>query len=175
MSDINAPQRMGAALTYARRYAMFTLVGIAGEDDLDAPDLDVASSGPAPEAVVSQGVTTANKPYSGNGRARASQRAKTALIHQSTLPTEDSARLRAGMLAEIESIASSEAATSWANTMMRVKNTLTADDARSVESAFEIKCARLATDLGVSGRCALSSPTTVTLFQMLGERTLPKM
>jgi ERF superfamily len=29
----------GAALTYARRYALFTLVGIAGEDDLDAPDL----------------------------------------------------------------------------------------------------------------------------------------
>jgi hypothetical protein len=27
---------MGAALTYARRYALLTLVGIAGEDDLDA-------------------------------------------------------------------------------------------------------------------------------------------
>ena len=26
----------GAALTYARRYGLFTLVGIAGEDDLDA-------------------------------------------------------------------------------------------------------------------------------------------
>ena len=35
-----APRRMGAALTYARRYALFTLVGIAGEDDLDAPDLN---------------------------------------------------------------------------------------------------------------------------------------
>ena len=32
------PHRMGAALTYARRYALFTLVGIAGEDNLDAPD-----------------------------------------------------------------------------------------------------------------------------------------
>jgi hypothetical protein len=30
---------MGAALTYARRYALFALVGIAGEDDLDAPDI----------------------------------------------------------------------------------------------------------------------------------------
>jgi hypothetical protein len=30
--------RMGAALTYA----LFTLVGIAGEDDLDAPDLITA-------------------------------------------------------------------------------------------------------------------------------------
>ena len=39
VSETNAPHRMGAALTYARRYALFTLVGIAGEDDLDAPDL----------------------------------------------------------------------------------------------------------------------------------------
>ena len=34
---------MGAALIYARRYALFTLVGIAGEDDLDAPDLKAAA------------------------------------------------------------------------------------------------------------------------------------
>ena len=40
------PQRMGAALTYARRYALFTLVGIAGEDDLDAPDLCAAPPSP---------------------------------------------------------------------------------------------------------------------------------
>src|ERR1700719_4867881 len=39
IAEIVSPQRMGAALTYARRYALFTLVGIAGEDDLDAPDL----------------------------------------------------------------------------------------------------------------------------------------
>src|SRR3954464_8015067 len=40
VSDLASPRRMGAALTYARRYALFTLVGIAGEDDLDAPDLN---------------------------------------------------------------------------------------------------------------------------------------
>src|SRR5712671_911075 len=39
VGETAAPHRMGAALTYARRYALFTLVGIAGEDDLDAPDL----------------------------------------------------------------------------------------------------------------------------------------
>ena len=38
-SETATPHRMGAALTYARRYALFALVGIAGEDDLDAPDL----------------------------------------------------------------------------------------------------------------------------------------
>ena len=47
ISDIASAQRMGAALTYARRYALFTLVGIAGEDDLDAPDL---GAGPNPTA-----------------------------------------------------------------------------------------------------------------------------
>src|SRR6266704_4601055 len=40
ITDTAAPHRMGAALTYARRYALFTLVGIAGEDDIDAPDLN---------------------------------------------------------------------------------------------------------------------------------------
>lgn len=39
LSDASASRRIGAAPTYARRYALFTLVGIAGEDDLDAPDL----------------------------------------------------------------------------------------------------------------------------------------
>ncbi|MBM0203750.1 ERF family protein [Micromonospora sp. STR1s_5] len=38
--DMSNPKLMGAALTYARRYGLFTLVGIAGEDDLDAPELE---------------------------------------------------------------------------------------------------------------------------------------
>ena len=40
LSEMAAPRRMGAALTYSRRYSLFTLVGIAGEDDPDAPELD---------------------------------------------------------------------------------------------------------------------------------------
>ena len=44
MSDMATPSRMGAALTYARRYALFAMVGIAGEDDLDAPDLNNGNS-----------------------------------------------------------------------------------------------------------------------------------
>jgi hypothetical protein len=47
VSETATPHRMGAALTYARRYGLFTLVGIAGEDDLDAPDVN-APSAPAP-------------------------------------------------------------------------------------------------------------------------------
>jgi hypothetical protein len=49
IADIASAQRMGAALTYARRYALFTLAGIAGEDDLDAPDLDATSKTGAEE------------------------------------------------------------------------------------------------------------------------------
>src|SRR5690348_1168558 len=45
------PQRMGAALTYARRYALFTLVGIAGEDDIDAPDLCAGPNTPSSTAL----------------------------------------------------------------------------------------------------------------------------
>src|SRR5258707_2587688 len=43
IADIASAHRIGAALTYARRYALFTLVGIAGADDLDAPELDATS------------------------------------------------------------------------------------------------------------------------------------
>jgi len=54
IGETATPRRMGAALTYARRYALFTLVGIAGEDDLDAPDLnakiDIAAGDPTAAA-----------------------------------------------------------------------------------------------------------------------------
>src|SRR6202049_1921558 len=44
IAETATPHRMGAALTYARRYALFTLVGIAGEDDIDAPDLNASTA-----------------------------------------------------------------------------------------------------------------------------------
>jgi hypothetical protein len=62
IADMASPQRMGTALTYARRYALFTLVGIAGEEDLDAPDL--CCPGPAPAA-------TPPARSAGNGRVGA--------------------------------------------------------------------------------------------------------
>src|SRR5258705_11873756 len=54
VSETATPHRMGAALTYARRYALFTLVGIAGEDDLDAPDLN-GGMGALPQPAASEG------------------------------------------------------------------------------------------------------------------------
>jgi hypothetical protein len=49
ISDIGHPKLMGAALTYARRYCLFTMVGLAGEDDLDGPDLDISKEQSAAE------------------------------------------------------------------------------------------------------------------------------
>src|SRR5436189_5372929 len=63
ISDIASAQRMGAARTYARRYALFTLVGIAGEDDLDAPDLN-----PAPNPAASS-PRSSDAGKQGNGQA----------------------------------------------------------------------------------------------------------
>src|SRR5215470_2849713 len=68
IADTGNPQRMGAALTYARRYALFTLVGIAGEDDLDAPDLGAPSPpGPAGQSAIVRLPRSPRNP--GNGRA----------------------------------------------------------------------------------------------------------
>src|ERR1700748_1923358 len=50
LAETANPPRMGAALPCARRYALFTLVGIAGEDDLDAPDLCDGPRSPTPSA-----------------------------------------------------------------------------------------------------------------------------
>src|SRR5271157_636972 len=70
ISETAAPHRMGAALTYARRYALFTLVGIAGEDDLDAPEL-VA---PTPQAAIKSGSDRPRRASNGAGRLNAGQR-----------------------------------------------------------------------------------------------------
>ena len=81
ISETTTPHRMGAALTYARRYALFTLVGIAGEDDLDAPDLQApAAQKQGPEQPVAgrndrlnggRRYSTPQRPYRGRTSASA--------------------------------------------------------------------------------------------------------
>jgi len=91
------PQRMGAALTYARRYALFTLVGIAGEDDLDAPDLCAAPPSPPPSAakpLLERSRVLFHTP--GNGRGRGMTKGEAAAI----IDGEQSAALRDRLLAE---------------------------------------------------------------------------
>src|SRR5215510_11724447 len=84
------PQRMGAALTYARRYALFTLVGIAGEDDLDAPDLCAAPPTIAARTGTGSGDLRFPPRSDGNGRTRATARAAITPV----LSSDESAGLR---------------------------------------------------------------------------------
>jgi hypothetical protein len=65
LSEMAAPRRMGAALTYSRRYSLFTLVGIAGEDDLDAPEL----AGPPAEGAAKVGGGINHTKVNGGGTA----------------------------------------------------------------------------------------------------------
>ena len=73
IADTATPHRMGAALTYARRYALFTLVGIAGEDDVDAPDIATPQQqSPGPERPKGNSSLNGGKlhaPYPAAGRS----------------------------------------------------------------------------------------------------------
>jgi hypothetical protein len=150
VSETAAPHRLGAALTYARRYALFTLVGIAGEDDLDAPDLPAA--GLLPEAQKNpirseQGpggmdqsaidLKPGRPAQTSNGRARA-ERAKPA-----SLPPDASANLRHQLIAELEQIVDPEALAAWAQRALPVKNRLATTDAQTIETAFAARLSQL--------------------------------
>ena len=143
------PQRMGAALTYARRYALFTLVGIAGEDDLDAPDL---CDGPLLLSAVDGSFTPTDEQSRmpprtpGNGRARGSRKGETPL----TPDPEQSATLREKLLAELGKITSADSVPNWARGALTAKNSLTAADAKLVEDAFERRLSDLPSSDGVA-------------------------
>jgi hypothetical protein len=131
LADIASPHRMGAALTYARRYALFTLVGIAGEDDLDAPDLRALPPAMSPSIA---GVQVPPK-TSGNGRMSGAARPANSTV----LPAEQSAALRDRLVKEIAGLESPDSAAAWAREALPLKNTLAAADARLVETAFALK------------------------------------
>jgi hypothetical protein len=121
---------MGAALTYARRYALFALVGIAGEDDLDAPDLAAAPNPPRAE------------PRSGNGVK--GKRDNGLLQRPSLLSTAGSAELRDAMLAELASTTTDTELLAWAKSGLLKKNTLQQADAQLIETAYREKLSAVA-------------------------------
>jgi ERF superfamily len=130
VSETAAPHRMGAALTYARRYALFALVGIAGEDDLDAPDLLVESP-PAIEAPVGPGAAEPSTRRPRNGSVYKPRQPKPVLT------AEPSATLRDQLVAEIQELKGGDDLALWAHRRLPAKNTLTANDARAVEAAYQ--------------------------------------
>jgi hypothetical protein len=145
VSETAAPHRMGAALTYARRYALFTLVGIAGEDDLDAPDLTaptVPDSGPE-QPVTSNKIAGMNGGRgAGTASIRRDRRAQTVTIRP-VLDPDGSAALRDQLLIDVDRLNSADAAATWAHRIMAAKNSLAASDARRVEDAFAAKMATI--------------------------------
>jgi hypothetical protein len=132
IAEIANPQRMGAALTYARRYALFTLVGIAGEDDLDAPDL---CDGPLSPSAVDRSLRPTDDQSRmpprtpGDGHAR---RVRAKLERAVPLNPDQSAALREKLLTELGNI-----------NALTAKNSLSAADAKLVEDAFERRLSEL--------------------------------
>ena len=169
VADTAAPHRMGAALTYARRYALFTLVGIAGEDDLDAPDLDATPNGDAtgrtPETHVGR------SPPSNDGSANrhtldadaaslVSGRRRPSLTRPAApaiLVTDQSAVLRERLLAELDTLQSASEAARWAQRSLPIKNSLTALTPSWSRQASAPRSRRLATKNRLQG-----SPTQGT-------------
>jgi hypothetical protein len=143
VTDTASPQRMGAALTYARRYALFSLVGIAGDDDLDAPDL--AGEGKTPPLRVPP-VPGARRPAVRPARA--------------LLGPEDSATKRAELEQELSRLTSQEELLAWAQRILPIKNALKAEEARALEQAFEAKMARLEPEIA-NEPVAEADPSTV--------------
>ena len=141
-------QRRGEALAYARRYALFTLVGIAGEDDLDAPDLvtstNKASAPEKPKGEINRRLNRGQQnpvqrsTLGHNGKIGSN-------ANKPILAPEASAELRDRLIAELIDLGSGDDAATWAHQRLGEKNTLTAADAQRVEGAFQAKLVDITT------------------------------
>jgi hypothetical protein len=154
VSETATPRRMGAALTYARRYALFTMVGIAGEDDLDAPDLLTPTQntpGPERRRRLDNGNgrldsapsnLAARVPIPRHGKADDGTRGR--ILHAAAFSMQASARLRDQMLGELNDIGSSDEAAKWAHRCYAMKNKLAPVDAKHIEEVFRAKISSFA-------------------------------
>ena len=142
LSEMATPRRMGAALTYARRYALFTLVGIAGEDDLDAPDLAGQPGNGATRAGNGLDREKNGSGAAGNGNLSTFAKSRKPWTPpKETLAPEASATLRDSLVGELSGLVSSEQAAAWAQRALGVKNTLRDVDAAILEAAFASRMA----------------------------------
>ncbi|WP_298872726.1 ERF family protein [uncultured Bradyrhizobium sp.] len=131
--EVEAPHRSGAALTYARRYALFAMVGIAGEDDLDAPSGAQISGNEVASTLPSSDV----KPFR-NIRRR-----------QPILGEAESARLRDELLADLTTLGSDESSlVAWARRALSHKQTLVETDCQLIDEAYRKKISALTETLG---------------------------
>ncbi len=138
VSETAAPHRLGTALTYARRYALFTLVGIAGEDDLDAPDQTVPGCASPQNGPLmtphGSGLQTARRPTGPLHAPRS--RAGTKRLVAASLTPQASQDLADRLISEVAGIDGPKALAAWTQTALALKNRLQAGDADRLESAF---------------------------------------
>ena len=140
----------GAALTYARRYALFTLVGIAGEDDLDAPDVPAESPPGTPkqrqpntDRVPGDPTQPSKPPTHHLPPLRPERPARGERPKAPPLSADASERLKQQLILELEQISEAEALAAWAHRILPLKNQLSATDAQTVEEAFSAKLRQL--------------------------------
>lgn len=144
IGETSSPHRMGAALTYARRYALFALVGIAGEDDLDAPDqLTPISRGTGPRTPNPSCNPELNGGHLAPVRRLSRRDRNTPKTDTPSLAPKASAELRERLLSEMKEIACTDDAALWAYCNLKAKNRLIAADADCVEDAFRASLANL--------------------------------
>jgi hypothetical protein len=139
ISETSAPRRMGAALTYARRYALFTMVGIAGEDDLDSPTFtdDQPIGHKAAKDLVAPNTGLNPAP---NGAAQLRTDKPGIAPAPEKLGVEESAAFRAQVIQEIETLSVDDVQLR-AIAILKAKNRLSADDAKLVEVSFAARMA----------------------------------
>jgi hypothetical protein len=159
VSETAAPHRLGAALTYARRYALFTLVGIAGEDDTDAPDLALTSR----EEMASDAAHACGRTGPHSGRSNGATPSRRQRPPKPTLSAEESAKLRAELETELAGVSDQELDT-WAAHILPTKNALTSEDSNVIERAFEARLKSLQeAETGSPDRKCSASPTDPAL------------
>ncbi len=153
ISETASPHRMGAALTYARRYGLFTLVGIAGEDDLDAPDLTIPETGAKVSGPGNGGQQTVYRRRTVRDRGRFASTSP-----RLELSAALSASLRDELRREIDDLSSADDAALWAQQKLAAKNTLAAADAEQVDAAFRARLATIPNEPATESATEANSP-----------------
>jgi hypothetical protein len=148
-SETAAPHRMGAALTYARRYALFTLVGIAGEDDLDAPDLGAVPKADGDQPTGPNGRSSNGHAFADGLPAAAGARRKTppACPAKPVLAPDQSVALRDRLVAELDALQSADEAAGWLRRQIEVEQL-------DQELLVGIQLRVSAEDQGIAGQAA---------------------
>lgn len=114
------PKKLGAAITYAKRYSLFAFLGLAGEEDIDGDNLDLATE-------------------RGNGRKPRSV---------APLTGEEAVELEGRLIAEVNKLGSPKAMSDWARDARNDKLRLPEDARRRLDAEFAKRMEQISDDGG---------------------------